>query len=202
MMVEGPQSEPRKVAAIMFTDMVELSLEARRDEALNHELREEHGRLVRGLLSGHGGREIKQLEDGFLVEFDDALPAVACGLELQSALCARNECVPTERRVELRIGIHLGSVVHRDGDIFGEGVNLAARLESLARPGSLYVSEPVVRQVERQVLAPVVRLSRGDLKNIRLPVSVYRIDPPVLRRRRLSWMSRLRGLLPGYRAVP
>jgi class 3 adenylate cyclase len=186
----------------MFTDMVELSLEARRDEALNQELREEHGRLVRGLLSGHGGREIKQLEDGFLVEFDEALPAVACGLELQSALCARNECVPMERRVELRIGIHLGAVVHRDGDIFGEGVNLAARLESLARPGSLYVSEPVVRQVERQVLAPVVRLGRGDLKNIRLPVSVYRIDPPVLRRQRRTWMSRLRGLLPGYRAVP
>jgi class 3 adenylate cyclase len=202
MRVEGSQPEPRKVAAIMFTDMVELSPEARRDEALNHELREEHGRLVRGLLSGHGGREIKQLEDGFLVEFDEALPAVACGLELQSALCARNECVPVERRVELRIGIHLGSVVHQDGDIFGEGVNLAARLESLARPGSLYVSESVVRQVESQVLAPVVRLSRGDLKNIRLPVSVYRIDPPVLRRRRRTWMSRLRGLLPGYRAVP
>jgi adenylate cyclase len=202
MRVEGAQPEPRKVAAIMFTDMVELSPEARRDEALNHELREEHGRLVRGLLSGHGGREIKQLEDGFLVEFDEALPAVACGLELQSALCARNECVPMERRVELRIGIHLGSVVHQDGDIFGEGVNVAARLESLARPGSLYVSEPVVRQVRSQVLAPVVRLSRGDLKNIRLPVPVYRIDPPVRRRRHRSLLSRLRGLLPGYVARP
>lgn len=194
MTAEVPQPEPRKVAAIMFTDMVELSLEARRDEALNNELRQEHGRLVRGLLSGHGGREIKQLEDGFLVEFDEALPAVACALELQSALCARNECVPHARRVELRIGIHLGSVVHRDGDIFGEGVNVAARLESLARPGTLYVSEPVVRQVRSQVMAPVVRLGRSDLKNIRLPVPVYRIDPPV-RRRRGSWMSRLRELL-------
>jgi len=194
MMAEVPQPEPRKVAAIMFTDMVELSPEARRDEALNNELRQEHGRLVRGLLSGHGGREIKQMEDGFLVEFDEALPAVACALELQSALCARNECVPQTRRVELRIGIHLGSVVHRDGDIFGEGVNVAARLESLARPGSLYVSEPVVQQVQSRVMAPVVRLSRGDLKNIRLPVPVYRIDPPV-RRRRGSWMTRLRNLL-------
>jgi class 3 adenylate cyclase len=199
MMAEVPQPEPRKVAAIMFTDMVELSPEARRDEVLNDELRQEHGRLVRGLLSGHGGREIKRLEDGFLVEFDEALPAVACALELQSALCARNECVPLERRVELRIGIHLGSVVHRDGDIFGEGVNLAARLESLARPGSLYVSEPVVQQVQSLVMAPVVRLGRSDLKNIRLPVPVYRIDPPVRRRRRGSWMSRLRRLLPGGR---
>lgn len=196
MTAEAPQPEPRKVAAIMFTDMVGLSPEARRDEALNNELREEQGRLVRGLLTGHGGREIKQLEDGFLVEFDEALPAVACGLELQSALCARNECVPDARRMELRIGIHLGAVVHQDGDIFGEGVNLAARLESLARPGTLYVSEPVVRQVRSQVGAPVVRLSRSELKNIRLPVPVYRIDPPVRRRRRHSWMSRLRGLLP------
>jgi adenylate cyclase len=194
MMAEVPQLEPRKVAAIMFTGLVEFSPEARRNEVLNNELRHEHGRLVRGLLSGHGGREIKQLEDGFLVEFDEALPAVACALELQSALCARNECLPQTRRVELRIGIHLGSVVHRDGDIFGEGVNVAARLESLARPGSLYVSEPVVQQVRSQVMAPVVRLSRGDLKNIRLPVPVYRIDPPV-RRRRGSWMSRLRNLL-------
>jgi adenylate cyclase len=195
MMVEAAQAEPPKMAAIMFTDMVELSTEVRRDEVLNNELREEHGRLVRGLLSGHGGREIKRLEDGFLVEFDGALPAVACALELQSALNARNECVPDERRVQLRIGIHLGSVVHLDGDVFGEGVNLAARLESLARPGTLYVSEPVARQVRSQVEAAMVRLGRGDLKKIRLPVAVYRIDPPVRRPR--SWMARLRGLLPG-----
>jgi adenylate cyclase len=195
MMVEAAQAEPPKMAAIMFTDMVELSTEVRRDEVLNNELREEHGRLVRGLLSGHGGREIKRLEDGFLVEFDGALPAVACALELQSALNARNECVPDERRVQLRIGIHLGSVVHQDGDVFGEGVNLAARLESLARPGTLYVSEPVARQVRSQVEAAMVRLGRGDLKKIRLPVAVYRIDPPVRRPR--SWVARLRGLLPG-----
>ncbi|ATB35752.1 guanylate cyclase [Cystobacter fuscus] len=195
MMVDAQQAEPPKVAAIMFTDMVELSTEARRDESLNNELREEHGRLVRSLLSGHGGREIKRLEDGFLVEFDEALPAVACALELQSALNARNECVPDERRVQLRIGIHLGSVVHQDGDVFGEGVNLAARLESLARPGTLYVSEPVARQMRGlQVEASMVRLGRSDLKKIRLPVPVYRIDPPVRRSR--SWVERLRGLLP------
>ncbi len=168
----------------MFTDMVDFSTRTRSDEALSRELREEQGRFIRNLLSGHGGREVKRLEDGFLIEFDGALPAVACALELQSALCARNECVPEERRLELRIGIHVGQVVHQDGDVFGEGVNLAARLESLARPGSLYVSESVVRQVEDKVAAPLVRLSRSDLKNIRLPVPVYRIDPPVRRRRR------------------
>jgi adenylate cyclase len=195
---EAVEQRPQKVAAIMFTDMVELSSQARRDAALDQELREEQGRLVRGLLTGHGGREIKRLEDGFLVEFDEALPAVACALELQTALCARNEGVPDERRVQLRIGIHLGSVVHQDGDVFGEGVNLAARLESLARPGSLYVSEPVARQVRGQGLTELVRLGRGDLKNIRLPVPVYRIDPPGSRPP--SFLSRLRNLWPAGRA--
>jgi adenylate cyclase len=194
-MVEAAQAELPKVAAIMFTDMVAPGSGVRRSEALDKELREEQGRLVRDVLSGHGGREIKRLEDGFLVEFDEALPAVACALELQSALNARNECLPDERRVQLRIGIHLGSVVHQDGDVFGEGVNLAARLESLARPGTLYVSETVARQVRSQVEAAMVRLGRGDLKKIRLPVPVYRIDPPVRRPR--SWMARLRDLLPG-----
>lgn len=194
MMVEAAQAEPQKMAAIMFTDMVTLSTGGRRDEALDQELREEQGRLVRGLLSGHGGREIKQLEDGFLVEFDEALPAVACALELQTALHVRNEGMPDERRVQLRIGIHLGSVVHQDGDVFGEGVNLAARLESLARPGTLYVSEPVALRVRSQVEAALVRLGRGDLKKIRLPVAVYRVDPPARRTR--SWMARLRDLFP------
>ncbi|WP_179956472.1 adenylate/guanylate cyclase domain-containing protein [Melittangium boletus] len=194
MVAEAMQQESMRVSAIMFTDMVELSTQVRRDSALDNELREEQRRLVRELLSDHGGREIKRLEDGFLVEFDGALPAVACALELQSALCARNECVPDERRVQLRIGIHLGSVVHQDGDVFGEGVNLAARLESLAPPGSLYVSEPVARQVRDQGLGGMVRLGRGELKNIRLPVPVYRIDPPGSRSR--SWMARLRELLP------
>ncbi|ATB30852.1 guanylate cyclase [Melittangium boletus DSM 14713] len=194
LVAEAMQQESMRVSAIMFTDMVELSTQVRRDSALDNELREEQRRLVRELLSDHGGREIKRLEDGFLVEFDGALPAVACALELQSALCARNECVPDERRVQLRIGIHLGSVVHQDGDVFGEGVNLAARLESLAPPGSLYVSEPVARQVRDQGLGGMVRLGRGELKNIRLPVPVYRIDPPGSRSR--SWMARLRELLP------
>ncbi len=185
--------EPREMAAIMFTDMVDLSSGTRSNEALSRELREEHGRFIRNLLSGHGGREVKRLEDGFLLEFDGALPAVACALELQSALCARNECVPEERRLELRIGIHVGPVVHQDGDVFGEGVNLAARLESLARPGSLYVSEAVAQQVGAQLVTPPVRLGRNELKNIRLPVAVYRLDPPVHRARR-PLLARMRSL--------
>jgi class 3 adenylate cyclase len=191
MAVESPES--RKQAAIMFTDMVVSSARARRDEALTQVLRSEYAQLVRSLLPCHAGQEIKTLEDGFLLEFDSGLPAVSFGLALQAALAARNQCVPVERRVELRIGVHLGVVVHRDGDIFGEGVNLAARIESLARPGTLYVSETVAHQVEAQLATPPVRLGRNELKNIRLPVEVYRLDPPVQRARR-PLFARVRSL--------
>jgi class 3 adenylate cyclase len=164
-------------AVIMFTDL-EAVPSARRDAQLAQAVREEQGQLVRGLLPCHGGREVKALEDGFLLEFDGELPAVSFGLALQAAWSARNQCVPAERRVALRIGIHRGPVVHHEGDVFGEGVNLAARLEALARPGTLYVSEAVARRVAARLATPPVRLGRGDLKKIRLPVEVYRIDPP------------------------
>lgn len=196
MAVDAP--EVGRQAAIMFTDMV-VCERARRDEALARQLREECGQLVRSLLGCHGGREVKALEDGFLLEFDEGLAAVAFGLALQAALEARNGCLPEERRVQLRIGVHLGPVVHRDGDVFGEGVNLAARLESLARPGTLYVSEAVARQVESRLAVPPVRLGRHELKNIRLPVGVYRLDPPgrPLRRPLLARMRSLFERAPG-----
>jgi class 3 adenylate cyclase len=94
----------------------------------------------------------------------------------------------------LRVGVHLGMVVHRDGDVFGEGVNLAARIEALARPGTLYVSETVARQVEGRLPRPPVRLGRGEMKNIRLPVAVYRIDPPE-RSNRVPLFTRMRSFL-------
>lgn len=192
MAVETPES--RKQAAIMFTDMVVPHPRTRRDSSLTQALREESGQLVRSLLGCHGGREIKTLEDGFLLEFDAGLPAVSFGLALQAALEARNQCVPVDRRVQLRIGVHLGTVVHRDGDVFGEGVNLAARIEALALPGTLYVSEPVAKQVEAQLASPPVRLGRNELKKIRLPVEVFRLDPPGQRPPRRRLLARVRSL--------
>ena len=192
MVVEAP--EPRKLSAILFTGIEGPGRHSWRDDALQQLLREEHALLVRELLPRHGGREVKRLEDGFLLEFDGGPAAVSFGLELQRTLETRNEVVAAERRAVLRVGVHLGLVVHRDGDVFGEGVNLAARIEALARPGTLYVSETVARQVEGSLLRPPVRLGRGDMKNIRLPVAVYRIDPPD-RRNRVTLLSRMRSLL-------
>ncbi len=192
MVVEAP--EPRKLSAILFTGIEGPGRHSWRDDALQQLLREEHALLVRELLPRHGGREVKRLEDGFLLEFDNGPSAVGFGLELQRTLETRNEVVAAERRAVLRVGVHLGMVVHRDGDVFGEGVNLAARIEALARPGTLYVSETVARQVENSLARPPVKLGRGDMKNIRLPVAVYRIDPPE-RGNRVPWLSRMRRLL-------
>lgn len=176
-MVEAPEPEGHEVKAIMFTAIAVSGSQSPREESLEQSLREEHSRLVRELLPRQGGREVKMLEDGFLLEFDQGLPAVRFGLALQEAVAERNQHVPPEQQLELRIGAHLGPVLHQDGDVFGEGVNLAARIESLARPGTLYVSEPVAREVEGHPLPHAVRLGRAELKKIRLPVALFRVEP-------------------------
>jgi len=192
MAVEAP--EPEKLSAILFTGIEGPEGLSWRDESLQNALRDEHAVLVRELLPRYGGREVKRLEDGFLLEFEGGPAAVDFGLELQRSLKVRNGGAAAERRVVLRVGVHLGMVVHRDGDVFGEGVNLAARIEALARPGTLYVSETVARQVEGRLASPPVRLGRGEMKNIRLPVAVYRIDPPE-HRHRVPLLSRMRSFL-------
>src|SRR5207245_8767235 len=136
-MPEMPEAdtEHRKLAAIMFTDMVGYSALAQRNEVLALELLAEHRSLLRGLFPQHQGTEIKTMGDGFLVEFASALAAVLCAVEIQQALAGRNEVQPTERQVRIRIGIHLGDVVRSESDVHGDGVNIAARLEPLAEPG-------------------------------------------------------------------
>jgi class 3 adenylate cyclase len=182
----------------MFASMAIGGAQALRDEPQELALREEQGRLVRELLPRQGGREVKVMEEGFLLEFDRGLPAVRFGLLLQEAVAERNRHVSPEKRMELRIGAHLGPVIHREGDIFGEGVNLAARIESLAQPGTFYVSETVAQEIEGHPLPHAVRLGRAELKNIRLPVQVFRIQPrrqshrPALFARVRSLMTHLR----------
>ncbi|HLL55569.1 MAG TPA: adenylate/guanylate cyclase domain-containing protein, partial [Myxococcaceae bacterium] len=167
--------EHRRLAAIMFTDMVGFSALAQRNETLTLELLEEHRRLLRGFFSRHGGREVKTTGDGFLVEFDSALDAVLCAVQLQESLAERNRLSIPERRVSVRVGIHLGDVIHRENDVFGDGVNIAARIEPLAEGGGVCISEDVYRQIRNKLDVPVTKLGRGELKNIQLPVEVYRV---------------------------
>src|SRR6266852_485821 len=118
-------SEQRLLAAIMFTDMVGYSALAQHDDALALELLEEHRRILRSIFPRFHGAEIKTIGDAFMVEFQSALEAAQCALEIQRTLAKRNPDVSSEHRIELRIGIHVGDVVHRDADVYGDGMNIA-----------------------------------------------------------------------------
>src|SRR5207248_10132138 len=131
--------EQRKLAAIMFTDMVGYSALSQRDEKLAQELLEEHHRLLREIFPRFNGAEIKTIGDAFLVEFNSALEAAQCAIEIQRSLGKRNHDVAVDRRIEVKIGIHIGDVVHRGGDVYGDGVNIASRIEPLAGAGGICV---------------------------------------------------------------
>ena len=168
-------TEQRKLAAIMFTDMVGYSTLAQRDEALALELLEEHRGILRGLFPKHQGAEIKTTGDGFLVEFASALAAVRCAIEIQRSLATRNVASATDRQLQVRIGIHVGDVVHHEGDVHGDGVNIAARIEPLAEPGGICISNSVRDQIENKISHALVRLNRPELKNIQASVQVYKL---------------------------
>ena len=131
----------------MFTDMVGYSALSQRNEKLAQELLEEHRALLRPLFPKFNGTEIKAIGDAFLLEFHSALEAAQCGIEIQRALAHRNHDVTPDRRIELKIGIHIGDVVHRGGDVYGDGVNIAARIEPRAGAGGICVSMDVERQI-------------------------------------------------------
>lgn len=173
--------EPRKhrrLAAIMFTDMVGYSALSQKNEALALELLDEHRRLLREAFARHEGREIEATGDGFFVEYPSALAAASCAAEIQRLLYDRNAGRGRERRIIVRIGLHLGDVVVQGEHVHGDGVNIAARIERVAEPGGICLSEDFARQVQNKFEFPVRKLGRADLKNIDLPVAIYRIVLP------------------------
>jgi len=171
-------TEHRKLAAIMFTDMVGHSAMVQRNEALALELLEEHRRLLRALFPKFNGSEIKTIGDAFLVEFHSALEAVQCAIEIQRTLAKRNPDLPPERQIQIRIGIHIGDVVHRGGDVYGDGVNIASRIESLADAGGICVSMDVERQIRHSIEVGLVKLGATELKNIQTPMELFRVMLP------------------------
>ena len=171
-------TELRKLAAIMFTDMVGYSVLAQRNEALALELLEEHRRLLRTLFPRFNGAEVKTIGDAFLVEFASALEAAQCAIEIQRALARRNADCPPGRQIQVRIGIHIGDVVHREGDVYGDGVNIASRIEQLAGPNGICISMDVERQIRHALEASLVKLPPAELKNIAVPMELFRIVLP------------------------
>ena len=171
-------TEERKLAAIMFTDMVGYSALAQRDDKVALELLEEHRRLLRKIFPRFHGTEIKTIGDAFLVEFGSALEAAQCAIEIQRTLAKRNHDVTSDRRIDLKIGIHIGDVVHRGGDVYGDGVNIASRIEQLAGAGGICVSMDVERQIRNALEARFEKFGSADLKNIKLPMDLFRIVLP------------------------
>jgi adenylate cyclase len=170
--------EQRKLAAIMFTDMVGYSALAQRNDKLALELLEEHRDLLREIFPRFNGTEIKTIGDAFLIEFQSALEAAQCAIEIQRMLSKRNHDVPSERRIEVRIGVHIGDVMHRGGDVYGDGVNIASRIEALAGAGGICVSMDVERQIRNALEARFEKLAPTELKNISVPMDLFRIVLP------------------------
>jgi adenylate cyclase len=178
--------QERRLAAIMFTDLVAFSALSQRDEALALQVLEGHRVLVRNAVKSHGGTEVKNTGDGFLLTFPSALEAVRCAVAVQTAIAAHNEEPTAGHEFKVRIGIHVGDVVMRDGDIVGDGVNIAARIEPLAPAGGICITGPVWDQIRNKLKERVVPIGRPDLKNIEVPVEVYRVllpweDAPAVR---------------------
>src|SRR5436853_541195 len=165
----------------MFTDMVDYTAMSEKDEALALTLLEEHRQLLHPVFARHGGREVKTIGDGFLVEFPSALEAVRCALEIQQLMSKRNQSVPSERKILLRVAVHLGDVEHRDGDIYGDAVNVASRIQPLAEPGGICITQQVFDHVRNSEEFRTVALGQNQLKNVQTPTEVYKVLPPTER---------------------
>ena len=167
----------RKLAAILASDVVGYSRLAGADEDRTlARLRALRSDLVDPVVSVHHGRIVKRTGDGSLIEFRSVVDAVRCAIEVQSAMVERNAGVSPEKRIEFRVGIHLGDVVEEaDGDLMGDGVNIAARLEGVSEPNGVCVSGAAYEQVRDKLRREFVDLGEKDLKNIARPVRVYAV---------------------------
>jgi|HubBroStandDraft_1064217.scaffolds.fasta_scaffold08702_4 adenylate cyclase len=165
----------RRLAAIMFTDMVGFSSLAQADEASALAVLDRHNRILRPLFARFHGREVKTVGDAFLVEFDSALEATECALEVQRALADYDASAPEAWKIRVRIGIHVGDVVQSGSDVLGDAVNIASRIEALAEPGGICVTQQVFDQVQNKLPVPMVQLPPVALKGIRNPLTLYRV---------------------------
>ena len=168
-------SEIRKLAAILVSDVVGYSrLVGADEERTLARFRSLRSDLIDPAISVHHGRVVKRTGDGSIIEFRSVVDAVRCAIELQSAMVERNAGLPPERRIEFRVGIHLGDVVEEsDGDLMGDGVNVASRLEGICEPGGVCLSEDAYRQVKSRLELQVLDLGPQTLKNIAEPIRAY-----------------------------
>jgi adenylate cyclase len=170
----------RRLAAIFATDVVGYSRLTETDEEDTHgRLKACWAEVIDPTIQRHRGRMVKNTGDGALVEFVSVVDAVRCAIEIQRVMAVRNTTVPRHRRIEFRVGVNLGDVIVEPDDIYGDGVNVAARLEGLAAPGGICVSAHAWHCVRGKVAAQAVDLGEQRLKNLAEPAHVYAIPPVV-----------------------
>jgi adenylate cyclase len=172
-------TETRKLAAILVSDVAGYSrrLAGADEDRTLARLRTLRSDLIDPIISVHHGRVVKRTGDGSIIEFRSVVDAVRCAIEVQTGMFERNMGLPPEKRIEFRVGIHLGDVVEEsDGDLMGDGVNVAARLEGICQPGAICLSEDAYRQVKQRLDLKVSDLGPTQLKNIREPVHVYSLE--------------------------
>src|SRR5438445_1340590 len=166
----------RRLAAILAADVAGYSRLMGADEEGTHERLGAHLRdLVEPKIAKHHGRIVKSTGDGFLADFSSVVDAVRGAVDMQRGMAERNASVAATERIEFRIGINLGDVIVEEHDIFGDGVNIAARLEALAEPGGIWVSGTVHDQVRDKLAYPFEDRGEQSVKNIARPVHVYRV---------------------------
>jgi len=168
----------RRLAAIMFTDMVGYSALSQKNEALALELLEEHRKILRSIFLKYSGREIDTAGDSFFVEFISAVDAANCAIEMQTNLLRRNVSAEPEKQIRIRIGLHIGDVVQIGSNVHGDGVNIAARLEPLCTPEGICLSEDFARAVQNKLDYPVIKKGEVTLKNISSPMTIYCVELP------------------------
>ena len=176
----GPARVERRLAAIFAADVAGYSrlVEADEEGTLGR-LKTLRAEMIDPKIAGYRGRIVKTTGDGLLVEFASVVDALRCAAEMQTALAGSNAALPPDRRIEFRIGINIGDIVVEDGDIFGDGVNIAARLEGLAEPGGICVSARVQEDAAGKLDAAFEDLGDQQLRNITRPVRVYRVGAGV-----------------------
>lgn len=172
-----PEAE-RRLAAIMFTDMVGFTALGQRNETLALALVNEHRKVVRSLLPRHNGKEVKTVGDGFLIMFPNALDATRCSYDLQRAIREFNLSLPEHKRANLRVGLHLGDVVETKRDVSGDAVNVASRIEPLAEEGGVCLTRQVYDLVCNKFQVPMESLGLKSLKNVDVPMEVFKMVMP------------------------
>ena len=168
-------NESRRLSAIMFTDIVGYSAVMHKNESAAMDLLDNHKKITIPIIENYNGTILKPQGDGFMVEFSSVVDAVRCATQIQKEISNYNVDQDQNRKISIRIGIHMGDLLIKDNDIYGNDVNIASRIETLAEPGGICISQTVYDQIKNKVEIDTVELGETELKNIKDKINIYKI---------------------------